>query len=44
VVSARGETNTEEVGEVVEALTLALAEALAATRESLGRALSEKGS
>ena len=40
VVSARGETRTEEVGVVVEALATALAEALAGTRSSLGQALS----
>jgi uncharacterized lipoprotein YmbA len=39
VVSARGETRTEEVGVVVEALATALAEALAGTRESLARTL-----
>ena len=39
VVDARGETRTEQVGDVVEALTAALGAALAATRESLGEAL-----
>ena len=39
VVDARGETNTEEVGVVVETLATALAETLAGTRDSLGRAL-----
>jgi uncharacterized lipoprotein YmbA len=39
VVTARGETRTEEVGEVVEALSVALREALVGTRESLGAAL-----
>jgi uncharacterized lipoprotein YmbA len=40
VLTARGETSTEQVGEVVEALSAALAEALAGTRESLAVALS----
>jgi uncharacterized lipoprotein YmbA len=40
VVTARGETRTEQVGDVVEALSVALADALAGTRESLGRAVS----
>jgi uncharacterized lipoprotein YmbA len=40
VVDARGETRTEQVGDVVEALSAALAEALARTREGLGRAVS----
>jgi uncharacterized lipoprotein YmbA len=40
VVTARGETRTEQVGDVVEAMSAALAEALAGTRESLGRAVS----
>ena len=39
VVDARGETRTEQVGDVVEALSAALAEALATTRESLGEGL-----
>jgi uncharacterized lipoprotein YmbA len=43
VVTARGETRTEQVGEVVEALSLALAEALGRTRESFGRAVSSHG-
>jgi uncharacterized lipoprotein YmbA len=42
VVSARGETRTEHVGDVVEALSAALGEALASTRESLGRAVSNR--
>jgi uncharacterized lipoprotein YmbA len=39
VLSARGETRTDEVGVVVEALATALGRALAGTRESLGQAL-----
>jgi uncharacterized lipoprotein YmbA len=39
VVTARGETRTEQVGDVVEALSAALGEALGRTRESLGAAL-----
>jgi uncharacterized lipoprotein YmbA len=42
VVTARGETRTEQVGDVVEALTVALAEALTEIRESLGAALSAR--
>ena len=43
VVTARGETRTEEVGEVVEALSTALGEALGRTRESFGRAVASLG-
>jgi uncharacterized lipoprotein YmbA len=39
VVTARGETRTEQVGDVVEALSTALAQALAVTRDSLGAAV-----
>jgi len=41
VVAARGETRTEEVGDIVEAVTVALGEALAAARQSLGAALAK---
>jgi uncharacterized lipoprotein YmbA len=43
VVTARGETRTEQVGDVVEALSAALAEALAQTREGLGRTVASLG-
>ena len=39
VVNARGEARTQEVGVVVEALTTALGQALAGTRQSLAQAL-----
>jgi uncharacterized lipoprotein YmbA len=39
VVSARGETRTDQVGQVVDALTTALGESLAGARETLGVAL-----
>ncbi len=43
VVDARGETRTEQVGDVVEALSVALADALARTREELGRIVASLG-
>ena len=43
VVDARGETRTEQVGDVVDALSVALAEALARTREGLGRTVASLG-
>ena len=43
VVDARGETRTEQVGDVVDALSVALGEALARTREGLGRTVASLG-
>jgi uncharacterized lipoprotein YmbA len=43
IVAARGETRTERVDDVVEALSAALGEALGRTRESLGRAVASLG-